>query len=508
MTDSAAHNPASNPSPPNASPPDPTPNRTLKIMRGILGVALIVALAIFGGWVLAFRTGPDPFQAADVAPDERYKYASIGAEAQRGVPYWIWMAMPELFSEYLPGPEGYESLGMVWEANHETPIGFAKRNIGVIPRAGLNCAVCHLGSYRTSETAPRITVPAGSSPRFDLHAYQRFLYDCVSDPRFDGDHLLPVMESLTDLSFLEKAFYRFGIIPLTRKALLEDRDMFFGWKDSKPDPGPGRIDPFNPIKFRRLQQPADDTIGNADIITNWNLKIRQDMVLHWDGTNPDATEVIVSSAIGDGADPSSMDAANLAQMDWLEDYLNEFTPPPYPFPVDVQLAAAGRPIFEQSCAECHAPGQPRTGTVIPIDEVGTDDHRLYMWEQKDATALNALYEDYDWGFQAYRDTDGYAAVPLDGVWLRSPYLHNGSVPSLTDLLKAPGDRPPVFYRGNDVYDPESVGFVATEAQDATTGQPYFEYDVSVPGNSNQGHGWGTELSGSDKQALVEYLKTL
>lgn len=479
-----------------------------KIIPRVIALSLIIALVVIGVWLLAFRTGSDPFQAENVSPDERFKYASVGAEAERGVPYWIWMAMPELFPEYLPGPGGYTSLGIVWEEDHDTPIGFAKRNIGVIPRAGLNCAVCHLGTYRTSETAPRIAVPAGASPRFDLHGYQKFLYNSASDPKFDADHLLPAIEKLTDLSFFNKILHRFAIIPLARRTLLKDQDLFYGWKDDKPDPGPGRIDPFNPIKFRRLNQPADDTIGNADIMTNWNLKIRSDMVLHWDGTNPDATEVIISSAVGDGADPSSMDETNLAQMDWLENYLNEVQPPQYPFPINAELAASGKQIFQQSCAECHAPGQPKTGQIIPIDEVGTDDHRLYMWEQKDATALNALYEKYDWGFHEYRDTDGYAAVPLDGIWLRAPYLHNGSVPSLTDLLEIPQKRPGLFYRGNDVYDPQKVGFEYSQEKDKSTGQPYFKFDISVSGNSNQGHLWGTDLPVKDKQKLIEYLKTL
>ena len=479
-----------------------------KIVRIILILALIIGIGALGVWFLAFRIGPDPLQNADVTPGDRYKYGSVGTEAQRGVPYWVWMAMPKVFPEYLPGPGGFESLGLVWEEGQATPIGFAKRNIGVTPRSGLNCAVCHLSTYRTSQTSPRQIVTAGASPRFDLHAYQKFLYDSASDPRFDAQHLMPAIEEMTDLSLLEKPFYRHVIIPLTKKTLLKDKEEFYGWKDHKPDPGPGRIDPFNPIKFRRLEQPADDTIGNADIITTWNQKIRKDMVLHWDGTNPNLTEVIVSSAIGDGADPTSMDQANLNQMEWLEEYLTETQPPKYPFEINPQLAKTGEPIFQKNCAVCHAPGQERTGQVIPINELGTDDHRLYMWEAKDAKALNELYEQYDWGFQAYRDTDGYASVPLDGVWLRSPYLHNGSVPTLTDLLKSPTQRPKLFYRGNDQFDPQKVGFISTEPQDKQTGQAYFKYDIAVDGNSNAGHLWGTELPEGDKKALVEYLKTL
>jgi hypothetical protein len=99
-------------------------------------------------------------------------------------------------------------------------------------------------------------------------------------------------------------------------------------------------------------------------------------------------------------------------------------------------------------------------------------------------------------------------MPLDGVWLRAPYLHNGSVPTLRDLLEPAASRPAVFYRGNDVYDPVRLGFVADKAEQG--GRKFFRYDTAVPGNANAGHEgrrYGTELSGADKDALIEYLKT-
>jgi hypothetical protein len=101
--------------------------------------------------------------------------------------------------------------------------------------------------------------------------------------------------------------------------------------------------------------------------------------------------------------------------------------------------------------------------------------------------------------------DGYLAVPLDGLWLRAPYLHNGSVPALTDLLNAPQSRPLRFWRGYDVYDPARVGFVSDgpEAQRLGTA-----YDTTRPGNANTGHTYGTDLPADSKRALLEYLKTL
>ena len=70
--------------------------------------------------------------------------------------------------------------------------------------------------------------------------------------------------------------------------------------------------------------------------------------------------------------------------------------------------------------------------------------------------MNTIGEGKPWRFTHFRKTNGYANMPLDGLWLRAPYLHNGSVPTLRALL-FPDERPAVFYRGYDVYDWTNVG---------------------------------------------------
>lgn len=95
---------------------------------------------------------------------------------------------------------------------------------------------------------------------------------------------------------------------------------------------------------------------------------------------------------------------------------------------------------------------------------------------------------------------GYKARPLNGVWATAPYLHNGSVPTLAELLKPAANRSPTFHVGSRVFDPIHVGFV----NDTT--QPKF--DTTLTGNKNSGHEYGTELSDEDRQALLEYLKSL
>jgi cytochrome c peroxidase len=97
----------------------------------------------------------------------------------------------------------------------------------------------------------------------------------------------------------------------------------------------------------------------------------------------------------------------------------------------------------------------------------------------------------------------YKARPLNGIWATAPYLHNGSVPSLYQLLLPPAQRQPVFYLDSrHEFDAESVGL------DSKGGQRAFKFDTRLPGNSNSGHTYGTEFTDNERWDLVEFLKTL
>jgi hypothetical protein len=95
-------------------------------------------------------------------------------------------------------------------------------------------------------------------------------------------------------------------------------------------------------------------------------------------------------------------------------------------------------------------------------------------------------------------------MPLDGLWLRAPYLHNGSVPDLRALL-FPEERPAAFFRAYDVYDWQRVGFVSSGDAAAREG---VRFDTTLPGNANTGHTYGADLPATQKLALLEDLKTL
>lgn len=104
------------------------------------------------------------------------------------------------------------------------------------------------------------------------------------------------------------------------------------------------------------------------------------------------------------------------------------------------------------------------------------------------------------------DALAYKARPLNGIWATAPYLHNGSVPSLWDLLKRPEDRPTEFTVGNREFDPVNVGF-STEGGPSTFRVTQSGGAIQT-GNSNRGHDYGTELSADEKLDLIEYMRTL
>src|SRR5690606_7787147 len=117
--------------------------------------------------------------------------------------------------------------------------------------------------------------------------------------------------------------------------------------------------------------------------------------------------------------------------------------------------------------------------------------------------VKAIAREYHANYSAERpEIDSYKARPLNGVWASAPYLHNGSVPSIYDLLLPAAQRPQQFYVGNIALDVNKVGYETGEAANSSL------FDTQLPGNSNAGHEYGTALSDEERWALVEYVKSL
>ena len=484
---------------------------------------LVVALLVLVPGLLlvyaALRFGGDTAITYD-DPAEHFKYGSTGGEHESGFPYGIFQALPKVCAQQLPG--GYRSLGLIYEDGKDLPVGMSRRRYMGVDRTFLNCAVCHTSTVReTAQAKPRLILgmPANT---FDIMAFEKFLFDCAADAKFRSEYIIPetrrvLQQQGDDLDLVD----RYVIYPLAifimRERLLGLRGRF-GFvlrqaEQGKPW-GPGRVDTFNSAKvlfnFPMDRLDPKELIGASDFPSIWNQRKKKGMQLHWDGNNTAVEERNKSAAFGTGTTPPTIDLQAIGR---IEDWLLDFTPPPYPFAIDQALAQRGAPIYKQYCANCHgASGQDftgeRVGTVTPIAQIGTDRRRLDSYTYTLAVNQSTLYAGYPHRFQHFRKTFGYANMPLDGLWLRAPYLHNGSVPTLRDLLEPAARRSKAFYRGYDVYDPVNVGFTATVAEEG--GRKYARYDTAQEGNSNQGHegpAYGTNLSVPEKTALLEYLKT-
>jgi hypothetical protein len=247
----------------------------------------------------------------------------------------------------------------------------------------------------------------------------------------------------------------------------------------------------------------------------------------------------------------------------LEDWVRELRAPVWPDvlpPVDKAKAAKGAPLFEEMCASCHQvvpsadQGKAYQAVITSIDELGTDPTELdNMLERKYAagvykgkkmavlagakitdptTGLNPLINAVAGSLlhssrqaieglldehatktkTAQGNVNGYKARPLNGIWATAPFLHNGAVPNLYELLLPAADRSKTFTLGSRAFDPERVGY-AMDQPTTAKGYTPFTFDTSLRGNSNAGHEYltrkdGTPLTDEQRWQLVEYMKTL
>ena len=380
----------------------------------IVAVLLLVVVAITA-WANLWREKPQP-QWITADKRDNFLYGSVGGERDAGIPYWIWLALPRMFPEYMPGNGGYLSVGLSWEEGKEMPAGFSKKTVGYVRVAG-NCAICHAASYRSGPDEGPEVVPVVPGRSSDVQALLTFFQQCAQDPRFNSTEIMTEINSATKLTWFDSLLYRYVLIPRTRRQLLSETDVVLDSVLRSHSRDPHSDAPFSEPRFREL--------------------------VLW----------VKSSQV-----------------------------PQYPLEWNQAQVQTGTGLFDEHCGSCHAKDGKRQGTEIPIAEIGTD--RLLANKLK----LN-----------------GYVAQTLDGVWMRGPYLHNGSVPSVGELMKPPAQRAVTFYRGNNLLNRQDLGFVSDLAQEK--GLHFALFDTRQTGNSNAGHQYGTELSDQDKKAILEYLKT-
>lgn len=475
--------------------------------RAIIALVIVLLLCVLGGilvWWKVFKTEDQAF-AADPetgasAELQRFKYGTLGGDLIAGIPYPILFILPRVFPDLIDGHGGYGAFGLPWEPGQRLPMGFSIKRKGY-ERVTVNCALCHTTQYRLTENEnPRFAV-GGPGHTVQVQALLRFLFACAHDERFTAARLLPEMALHFPMDAADVALYKLVLIPGMRTALLEAEKQL-AWMDKRPDWGPGRDDAFGLPKFVLTQADDDGTLATTDFPALWKLGQRKGTLYHAGGEATELSTVVATSALGTGALPGpGFDRHN----DWTEAFIQNLTPPLFPGRIDPAKAAEGSAVFAQHCASCHALGGERTGTSIPLAEVGTDPEHVKTWQEKDARRMKKVGAALGVKEPPMIGATGYVAKPLVGVWLLGPYLHNGSVPTLMDLLAPPQNRPRVFWRGYDLVDQDHVGFVSSGTQAEKAG---FRFDTGLRGNFNGGHAWGTDLPPEQKLALNDYLKGL
>ena len=168
-------------------------------------ISLVVALACLCSTRVAIITGASwqrlTAQFPMTVSQSSGPLAQVGwaeTEVVEEIPFWVWVVLPRLFPEKLPGAGGYRSLGLTWEPGNQLPIGFIREEGGV----------------------PRVVFSDPSSANFDIQGYTQFLVDCARDPRFNPNFILPEIRYNVNLSAWEKLVYRVSVIPNTKKMLL------------------------------------------------------------------------------------------------------------------------------------------------------------------------------------------------------------------------------------------------------------------------------------------------
>lgn len=305
--------------------------------------------------------------------------------------------------------------------------------------------------------------------------------------------------------------------------------------------------------------------------SHYNGAIRQNLARN----TVEALGIGADLDVGQGGGKLLASSVDFGALVWLEDATRTLRSPGWPSQfgqLDRELVARGRVLYRESCAGCHGALDGDSERIVtfpsefgeaddiglkffPLEDIRTDPTHADAFARRTVLLSAPLYRALglpigsrvpaadafaaatggaaDVWFDAkgvsaderealrhhreniWRAPRAYRARPLNGLWAGAPFLHNGSVPSLVELLGPPEQRRPVFQVGSNELDPQTLGFKGGA----------FTVDTRQPGNSNAGHTFearfdasrpftaqdgvvGRALSPDEIRALVELMKAL
>jgi processive rubber oxygenase RoxA-like protein len=333
-----------------------------------------------------------------------------------------------------------------------------------------------------------------------------------------------------------------------------------------PD-GYGRVDAFGQGRNELFgSNPKNIRVPNASVSLPHTWGMENTLWLQWGANTNSVIERNIGQALGVGAwvDTKTWDSSvRIDNLNELEHLTYKITPPSWPAsfpPVDQAKADQGRALFTTHCATCHerwttTPTGLRQYQLFALDHVKTDPATATAFEAPVTTSTGdqpfplaafaivanvkaAYYKRHNVSAEQaaqyenvakrtppqifrlplqqankYPDTRGqkvYRAKTLVGIWATAPFLHNGSVPTIYDLLKPAADRPKRFPTGQREYDTIRLGYEQDGSKFVRpAGMVPFDYDTTLPGNSNSGHEWEfyPGLTDGQRFQIIEFLKT-
>lgn len=523
----------------------------LKVIR-IAAIALVCILIIgtFGFLYIESTWAKPVFRT----PKEAFIHGSIGTEL---APLPVFQVLPDLFPDQLQ-PAGKQAGDWVQQfgfihsqpgENEGLPVGFSISNFqpqsgkpSPVKFVGFSCALCHTSHIRRFPDDEDLVITGMGSTSLDLFGWvDAFKTILLDEKRLTVENIVKAYEAKYEkpLGIIDKTVISFWLSTARGQVLasLPKWDAPYNGKDlrdSKLSPiGPARTQPFKELVHFMMDRPAALDKSYSKLPSLYEQKNRD--WAQYDGSVKDRLSRSVLAAVAAGATPDNLVVPEISHnVTQAIEYTLDLQGPKYTevfkdqgITLDPQKIERGRAVFQQSCASCHGDRNFEDGSwikgelqglITPIEDIQTDSERLnyrYYKELPDAVEkffpknhpLKPKRENLRPGPQG--DTKGFINAPIESVFARAPYLHNGSVLTLAELINLKPRRE-LFYRGDNLYDPIDVGLASpTEPDD----KHYFKFDTHIQGNSNKGHNypWPYQGAGWDKAALedlLEYLKTL
>lgn len=443
------------------------------------------------------------------------------------------------------------------------PIGFMKNKEKGVDYVGVNCAACHTGQVNYGGTTMIIDgAPTMADYQSFFQDMEKAMHMTVADiTKFErfAKNVLGDDYSQESASELKDSFFKATEELKNRNALNATKEPYgFSRVDAF-----GQI--FNMVTAHDLKLPENKEEPNAPVSYPFLWDTPQSNLVQWNGLLSNHGPGPIGRNVGEVLGvfgtldikpgvlyPSSAKVENLGRLEkWMGSLWSPKWPEKHLEPIDTEKASAGKILYANNCVSCHStidrtnPDRRVFAEMIALDSIGTDPLMAMNATHKAATGIlegekislgnDAVFEKTAYKAQILTNavegalfdhllgtveglvishldiassdfnaiaTPSYKARPLNGIWATAPYLHNGSVPNMWELLKPEEERVKVFYVGSQEFDPKNIGFETKENEEN------FKYDTAIFGNYNTGHLYGTTLTEKEKWDLMEYMKTL